>query len=338
MEDICKITEDDLKYAYDKIDYWYKKNIKFLTIITVPFNTACIFSDIIGKIAQNNEKVLYVWGKNEQNKQLINKIRDLNLSLTQSYIKRGISDTDLTFIHYDNIDKIKGQYDLVIFDDITYFSNLSSINVRDKLEICANLGRRVLAYSIEKLALVGAKFELAAYNYKKPFVEPRVLPTRIDLNVDIPYTLYDYLKWFKENNHKVGIYVPTEEKVDMVYDYFANKLKLSDVKIIKIAKSNQIKKCEGVSKDKNKAIFIVTNKIEELLECCYIDDIVVMFSDNENYGYKKILYTCGQIRNMKAELPEVLLVANDISEEMDKAKNMAREFNKRVWEKRLREL
>ncbi|NSB29050.1 hypothetical protein BCD93_000008 [Clostridium saccharoperbutylacetonicum] len=26
-------------------------------------------------------------------------------------------------------------------------------------------------YSIEKLALVGEKFELAAYNYKKPFVE-----------------------------------------------------------------------------------------------------------------------------------------------------------------------
>jgi hypothetical protein len=82
----------------------------------------------------------------------------------------------------------------------------------------------------------------------------------------------------------------------------------------------------------------VTNKIEELLEACYIDDIVIMFSDSERYNYKKILYICGQIRNMKSELPEVLLVSNDISEDMEKAKNMAREFNKRVWEKRLREL
>ena len=59
----------------------------------------------------------------------------------------------------------------------------------------------------------------------------------------------------------------------MVYDYFANKLKLSEVKIIKVSKSDEIKRCEKVSKYKDKAIFIVTNKIEELLECCYIDDM-----------------------------------------------------------------
>ena len=43
-------------------------------------------------------------------------------------------------------------------------------------------------------------------------------------------------------------------------------------------------------------------------------------------------------KKYKIKLPEVLLVSNDISEDMDKAKNMARDFNKRVWEKRLREL
>ena len=78
MEDICKVTEDDLKYACDKIDYWYKKNIKFLTIITVPFNTPCIFLNIITNITQNDGKVLYVWGKNGENKELINIIRELN--------------------------------------------------------------------------------------------------------------------------------------------------------------------------------------------------------------------------------------------------------------------
>ena len=338
MVDVCKVTQEDLKYAYDKIDYWYKKNIKFLTIITVPFNTPCVFSNIISNIAQNNGKVLYVWGKNAENRELINIIREFNSDITHSYIEKGVSTTNLVFIHHDNLTKIDGQYDLVIFDDITYFSNLSSVNVRDGLEICANLGERVLLYSIEKMALVGEKFELAAYNYKKPFVEPRILTTRIDLNVDIPYTLYDYLKWFKENNHKVAIYVPNKEKLDIVYDYFANKLKLSEVKIIKVSKSDEIKRCERVSKYKDKAIFIITNKIEELLEYCYIDDSVIMFSDNERYNYKKILYVCGQIRNINSKLPEVLLVSNDISEDMDKAKNMARNFNKRVWEKRLREL
>ena len=338
MGDVCKVTQEDLKYAYDKIDYWYKKNIKFLTIITVPFNTPCAFCNIISNIAQNNGKVLYVWGKNSENRELINIIREINLNITYSHIEKGFSTTNLVFIHHDNLTKIEGQYDLVIFDDITYFSNLSSVNVRDRLEICANLGERVLLYSIEKMALVGEKFELAAYNYKKPFVEPRILTTRIDLNVDIPYTLYDYLKWFKENNHKVAIYVPNKEKLNIVYDYFTNKLKLSEVKIIKVSKSDEIKRCERVSKYKDKAIFIITNKIEELLEYCYIDDSIIMFSDNERYNYKKILYVCGEIRNINSNLPEVLLVSNYISEDMDKAKNMARDFNKKVWEKRLREL
>lgn len=338
MGNVCKVTEEDLKYAYDKIDYWYKKSIKYLTIITVPFNTSCIFSNIISRIAQTNGRVLYVWGRNGENRELINVLREINSKITHSYIDKGVSDTNLTFIHYNNLASISEQYDLVIFDDITYFSNLNNAHIRDLLEICANLGERVLLYSIEKMALIGEKFELAAYNYSKPFVEPRILTTRIDLSLDIPFTLYDYLRWFRENNHKVVIYVPNKEKLNIVYDYFLNKLKLSGVKIVKVSREDEIKRCEKVSKYKDKAIFILTNKIEELLEYCYIDDAVIMFSDNERYNYKKFLYVCGQIRNINSKLPEVLLVSNDVSEDMEKAKSMARDFNKKVWEKRLKEL
>lgn len=338
MRNLCKVTLEDLKYAFDKIDYWYKRNIRFLTIITVPFNTSCVFSEIISKVSQDNGKVLYIWGKNGENRELINTIREFNSDVSHSYIEKGISSTTLTFAHYNNLTKINKQYDLIIFDDITYFSKLSSVDVRDALDICSNLGERVLLYSIEKMTLVGEMFELAAYNYKKPFVEPRILTTRIDLNLDIPFTLYDYLRWFRENNHKVVIYVPNKEKLDIVYDYFSNKLKLSEVRIIKVSKTDEIKRCEKVSKYKDKAIFIITNKIEELLEYCQMDDAVIMFSDNERYTYKKILYVCGQMRNVNLELPEVLLVSNDVSEDIDKAKNMARNFNKKVWEKRLIEL
>lgn len=338
MRNECKVTLQDLKYAFDKIDYWYKKNIRFLTIVTVPFNTSCIFSNIISKICNDSYKVLYVWGKSGENKELISAIREINSRITHCYIEKGSSNKDLTFTYHGNLLKVEGKYDLVIFDDITSFSNLSRVNVRELLDVCTELGDRVLLYSIEKLSLVGEKFELAAYNYKKPFVEPRILTTRIDLNTDIPFTLYDYLKWFKENKHKVVIYVPNKEKVNLVYDYFLNKLKISDVKVMKATRIDEIKVCEKVSKYREKAIFVITNKLEELLEYCNMDDAVVLFSDNERYTYKKILYICGQIRNMNLNLPEVLLVSNEESEDMEKAKNMARDFNKKVWEKRLREL
>lgn len=338
MGNECKVTLDELKYAFDKIDYWYKKKIKFLTIITVPFNTSCVFSNIISKISVNNGRVLYIWGKSGENRELINVIREFDSNITHSYIEKGNSNSNITFIHYKNLSKIDDQYELVIFDDITYFSNLSNVNVRELLDVCAKLGERVLLYSVEKMTLVGEKIELAAYNYKKPFIEPRILTTRIDLNSDIPFTLYDYIKWFKESSHKVAICVPSKEKLNLAYDYFSNKLKLSDAKIMKASKNDEIKMCEKVSKYKDKAIFIITNKIEELFEYCYIDDAVILFSDDERYNYKKLLYICGEIRNINLKLPEVLLVSNDISKDMEKAKNMARDFNKKVWEKRLIEL
>ncbi len=338
MGGVCKVKKEDLKYAVQKIDYWYKKHIKFLTIITVPFNTSCIFADIIDKLSRSGKRVLYVWGKDMENRELINSLREFNSQISYSYFKKSDSNTSLIFVNYKNLDNVHEEYDLVIYDDITYFSNLSNSRLLEYVKEYGHIGKRSIVYSIEKLPIIGEKFELSAYNYEQPFVEPRVMPTRIDLNTDIPYTLYDYLKWFKESNHKVAILVPDNEKVKSVYEYFDNKLKLSNVKVIKALEKNSIKKIERVLKYKDKSIFIITNQVEELLESCYIDDVVILFSDNIVFNYKRLLYICGAMRNMNYSVPEVLLVSNSVSEEMDKAKDIARQFNKIVWEKSLRHL
>lgn len=338
MGGVCKVKKEDLKYAVQKIDYWYKKHIKFLTIITVPFNTSCIFADIIDKLSRSGERVLYVWGKDMENRELINSLREFNSQISYSYFKKSDSNTSLIFVNYKNLDNVHEEYDLVIYDDITYFSNLSNSRLLEYVKEYGHIGKRSIVYSIEKLPIIGEKFELSAYNYEQPFVEPRVMTTRIDLNTDIPYTLYDYLKWFKESNHKVAILVPDNEKVKSVYEYFDNKLKLSNVKVIKALEKNSIKKIERVLKYKDKSIFIITNQVEELLESCYIDDVVILFSDNIVFNYKRLLYICGAMRNMNYSVPEVLLVSNSVSEEMDKAKDIARQFNKIVWEKSLRHL
>ena len=70
MGSVCKVSKEDLKYAVEKIDYWYKKNIKNLTIFTVPFNTSCIFSNIIDVLSKNGCRILYVWGKRKENREL----------------------------------------------------------------------------------------------------------------------------------------------------------------------------------------------------------------------------------------------------------------------------
>ncbi len=339
MGRICNIKEEDIKYAIDKINYWYKKNIRFLSIITSPFNTASIFFDIIKTVCNEDGKVLYVWGEDYENKELMDFFRNRqDDSITYSYIKEGKSNAGITFVNHININKIEGRYDLVILDDITYFSNMSAANVHEVLDLCSDKGKRVILYSIEKNSLIGEKFEFAAYDYEKPFVEPRVITTRVDLDKDIPYSLYDYIKWFLDRRDKVVVYVPEDEKIDNVYEYFSHKLKLKNAKIIKASQKSEIKKCEKVSIMKDKAIFIITNKIEELLKYCHIDNAIVLFSNHLKFNYKKIIYVCGKIREMNENIPEVLLVCNEESSEMEKAKKMARNFNKRVWEKKLKEI
>lgn len=336
MKGVCQVKKEDLKYAIEKIDCWYKKYIKFLTIVTIPFNTIVIFYDIVNKLSKQGEKVLYVWGKEIENRELINSIRESNSQLTYSNLKNSKEDTDLTFVSYKDLKKVKRKYDLIIFDDITYFSNISNYELSGYVRMGESIGKRIIIYSMEKLPIIGEKFELSAYNYECPFVEPRVITTRIDLNLDIPYSLYDYLKWFRDRHNTVAIIVPDKEKVKTVYEYFENKLKLSNVKIIKISGKNDVKRLEYVSNHKNKSIFIITNQSEELFENCYIDDAVVIFS--EYIDYKKILYICGAVRNMNNSIPEILLISNSISEDMDKAKDIARKFNEIVWKKSLRKL
>lgn len=71
MSKYNQLDYEELNYAIDKIAHWYKKNIKFLNIITVPFNTSYIFSDIINEISMQDGKILYVWGNNRENRELL---------------------------------------------------------------------------------------------------------------------------------------------------------------------------------------------------------------------------------------------------------------------------
>ena len=282
----------------------------------------------------------YVWGKYCENKELIHMLKNLNISLTHSYNsgEHESLNSDIVFINYKNIGKIKKIYDLVIFDDITCFSNINRNTAREICDKCLKIGERIISYTIEKSSLIGEKIELVAHNYEYPFVEPRIIKTRINLNIDIPYTMYEYLKWFKESNQKVVIYSQDKKSIGKIYDYFNEKLKLKGVKIAKATTIDEIKRCEKVLKRKEKAIFIITNKIEEILEYCHIDNVIIMFNDENTHTYKKLLYICGKIRVINYVSPEVLLVCNEVSEDIDRAKEMARDFNKKVWDKKLKEL
>jgi len=314
---------------------WYKKDVKYLAIITAPYNSALIFGDIILDVLKEEKKVLYIWGRDSENKELVEAIKKVRKTITSSHIEIGEGNSDINFIHYKNVSKVKGEYELIIFDDISNNSILTKKDLREKYQSSCSFGKRAILYSIDDISPSGDSFELIPMYVNKPFVEPRFIATRIDLKKDIPYSLYDYLKWFRDQKKRVVLFVPDAEKLALVYEYYKSKLNMEGVRIMMISKKDDKKARRCCLKIKDKAIFIITDNMEVSLEDSRIEEAIILFADDNNYSYKKLMYICGDIGRINNTLPEVLFVSKDITVSMDKVKNMAREFNKMIWEKRL---
>lgn len=325
----------ELDFAIKRITLWYKKDIKCLTILTAPYNSTLIFGDIILDVIKEGKKVLYIWGRDRENRELINSLKKTKNTVTYCHIEKGEGNSDINFIHYNDISRAKGRYELIIFDDISNNSLLTKKYVREKYQFSCNLGERVILYSIDDIAPSGDIFELIPMCVNKPFVEPRIITTRIDLKKDIPYSLYDYLKWFRDEKKRVVLYVPDAEKLALVYEYYKSKLNMEGVRIMLISKTDDKKARKCCLKIKDKAIFIITDYMEVSLEDSKIEEAIILFADDNKYSYKKLMYICGDIGRINKTLPEVLFVSKDITAGMDKVRNMAREFNKMIWEKRL---
>lgn len=337
MLDNKLINLKEFNNCTSKISKWYNKQSKILSIVTNPYNTSLIFLNIIKSLIKEKNKILYVWNGEGYNRELIESLKKDGLNFKYSYMEEKEISANLVFVKFKNIRNIKGCYDLCIIDDISKYSTFSKEEIREYIEYLYIYSKRIISYSIEKIINMGTSFNISDLIRRKVFIEPRIITTRVKLDEDMPYTLYDYLMWFKSNNRKVIIYAPNEEKINKIFNYYTNELKIKDIKIIKFLKNNTVKDIEYIYKIKNKSVFIITNNIREYSKGESGIDIVVLFADESFYNYKKIIYFCADVgKNIKNKnIGEVLLVGKDISEDMDLAKDMTRGYNKNIWERGL---
>src|SRR5690606_16592434 len=126
---------------------------------------------------------------------------------------------------------------------------------------------------------------------------------------------------------------PNEESIDNVYGYISKYCKGLTNNIITY---NKDKRDEGKVVAFNKYIkgILITNDLKEKLRGVYRGSEVnemIFFADDSLFDYKKLAYLCGEeaINNMKSK--EIIFVANEETEHMDRAKKIIRNFNKEAW-------
>jgi late competence protein required for DNA uptake (superfamily II DNA/RNA helicase) len=284
-----------------------------------------------------DKKVLYITGENENNIQILNVIKKYTDFRDYTYIRNSYvsENASLIICNYKNAVKLKNKYNLVVYDDVNSFPEYTSYEILDLVIKCLDENGKAICFSIESIFKNIKDIIIPTRINRMPLIEPRYVITRVDLNKDIPYIIYDYLKFLISNDRKIIIYLPSKEDVYNVYSYFINfKDNLGKNIMYYIANENDEKILYNFSKIK-KAILITNDYKEESINM-QDTDIIVYHADNLYFDYKKLIYFCAKAgRNKYLKGEEVIFLANTESENMDKAKNIIRCFNKEAWEKGL---
>ena len=332
MSTRIKGIEELEKYNY-AINKWYKGKRKILTVLSAPGNTPLIFKEIIESSLNNDKKVLYLWNGKEINKELIKKLEVKNKEY--SYYSKVEDKASLAFVNIENYKIIKSKYNLCIIDDITLCEIKNKDEIIKVIEYLYLFCEKLIVYNIEKLITSGEFLEVLPLKRKLPFVEPRFINTRVDLDEEIPYKVYDYLMWFKKNNKKTVILLPNEKKVNKIYDNYTELLASKNIKLYKYLNQSDMKIKDKIYKEKNNDVFIVTDKIECYKSTENINFIVIVTNDAD-INYKKILFLCAQAGIYQGKtLGEVIICSKGNTKDMEIAKKLCRSYNKNLWEKGL---
>lgn len=325
--------QEEEKKIIEAIMKWSKGNKRFLNIISIPYNSTEIFVDIIEKYLCENEKVLYITDEYRSQISIIESMKKHTDLKNYIYMKDNEEHGSSNFkiCDFTTATGINENFNLVIYDDVSSFSHYDKHEILDALSRFSNNNNKIIAYSIEEVFKNVESILFPVKNSRVPMIEPRTILTRIDINKDIPFVVYDYLKWSINAGRKVVIFVPDEDKVKKVSHY------------IKQYCSNFLKNtiCLSGNRFSKKLILkfiniedavLVTNCLKEVAPYIKNFDIMVYFADNSNFTYKDFIYLCGSvIRNKKDLKGEVIFLANCETTNMEKAKYITRNFNKEAW-------
>ena len=121
------------RYSHILKKWYVKSNDRFINLICEPYQKLNFIESLIGDCLINNEKVLYV-GKSRK----VCKNEQLN-------------SMNFDFVNFNNIFNIKKNFDLIIYDDVSLYSNKSSIECNEDLMYLKRLSKKIVICSVDKV-------------------------------------------------------------------------------------------------------------------------------------------------------------------------------------------
>ncbi|XZH52574.1 hypothetical protein ACSW8Q_12815 [Clostridium perfringens] len=302
------------RYSHILKKWYVKSNDRFINLICEPYQKLNFIESLIGDCLINNEKVLYV-GKSRK----VCKNEQLN-------------SMNFDFINFNNIFNVKKNFDLIIYDDVSLYSNKSSIECNEDLMYLKRLSKKIVICSVDKVFNNIKHIEILNNQRKTHFLEPRLITTRVNLETSMPYTLYDYIEWFIREKRILVVYVPNKFNLNKIYEYYTEDLNLENkVKIVKEDKKNSFLNIVNESRFKKEGIIFITDSLHEYFDSIPECDMVIYSFEKDIVDYKKIIFACGALCKDKCTGREVILLSNEEGDNIETARRLARGFNKTLW-------
>ncbi|MCX0395874.1 hypothetical protein LI014_00510 [Clostridium perfringens] len=302
------------RYSHILKKWYVKSNDRFINLICEPYQKLNFIESLIGDCLINNEKVLYV-GKSRK----VCKSEQLN-------------SMNFDFVNFNNIFNIKKNFDLIIYDDVSLYSNKSSIECNEDLMYLKRLSKKIVICSVDKVFNNIKHIEILNNQRKTHFLEPRLIITRVNLETSMPYTLYDYIEWFIREKRILVVYVPNKFNLNKIYEYYTEDLNLENkVKIVKEDKKNSFLKIVNESRFKKEGVIFITDSLHEYFDSIPECDMVIYSFEKDIVDYKKIIFACGALCKDKCTGREVILLSNEEGDNIETARRLARGFNKTLW-------
>ncbi|ELQ0170523.1 hypothetical protein [Clostridium perfringens] len=302
------------RYSHILKKWYVKSNDRFINLICEPYQKLNFIESLIGDCLINNEKVLYV-GKSRK----VCKNEQLNFM-------------NFNFVNFNNLFNIKKNFDLIIYDDVSLYSNKSSIECNEDLMYLKRLSKKIVICSVDKVFNNIKHIEILNNQRKTHFLEPRLITTRVNLETSMPYTLYDYIEWFIREKRILVVYVPNKFNLNKIYEYYTEDLNLENkVKIVKEDKKNSFLNIVNESRFKKEGIIFITDSLHEYFDSIPECDMVIYSFEKDIVDYKKIIFACGALCKDKCTGREVILLSNEEGDNIETARRLARGFNKTLW-------
>lgn len=302
------------RYSHILKKWYVKSNDRFINLLCEPYQKLNFIESLIGDCLINNEKVLYV-GKSRK----VCKNEQLN-------------SMNFDFVNFNNIFNIKKNFDLIIYDDVSLYSNKSSIECNEDLMYLKRLSKKIVICSVDKVFNNIKHIEILNNQRKTHFLEPRLIITRVNLETSMPYTLYDYIEWFIREKRILVVYVPNKFNLNKIYEYYTEDLNLENkVKIVKEDKKNSFLNIVNESRFKKEGIIFITDSLHEYFDSIPECDMVIYSFEKDIVDYKKIIFACGALCKDKCTGREVILLSNEEGDNIETARRLARGFNKTLW-------